>query len=469
MFGIPLKNGVNISQFADNIDITGNYSGSNKDSFSTTCSYCVSSAFAWYESSQSWVAFNSGNSANHVDLGTGIMMFFRGTKTNGLGDTSIVANNSIIDFKGELFTGSKTINLDYNASGSNAGLRGYNLVANPYPCAIDFNKVVKPNGFKQKFQVYDGRAKTYNIWDSTISGSLSRSGSTKFTGSAQNNARVIEAGASFFAIASGTGESLQFTENSKVPNVKSSIDHFKSTGNNLKCHEMRIGIRFMDDSIPENDNALIQTDMNYEGIKVSNDDFDAPKLFGGFLGIGPMSTDGVWMSIDRRPAYTEKAFSMPLKVKTPENNQYKITMEACESNGMRYNVMLVDKMLSKVIPFKNGLEYQFVKTSLDNLIEDRFELMFTSNQEVTTGVKKIGKNSVVVYPNPSNNGEFNLVSNSTNKINQVQIFSIDGKLIKSVDFSVASEYNKIKLESKGTYIIKMIGANTVSSEMIIFN
>ncbi len=469
MFGIPLKNGVNLSQFADNIDITGNYSGSNKDSFSTTCTYCVSSAFAWYESSQSWVAYNSGNSANKVDHGTGIMMFFRGTKTNGLGSPTTAANNSIIDFKGELFTGSKTINLDYNSSGTTAGLRGYNLVANPYPCAIDFHKVVKPSGFKQKFQVYDGRAKTYNIWDSTISGNLSRSGSNKFTASSQNNSRIIDAGASFFAIASGTGESIEFVESSKVPTLKSSIDHFKSTENSLKCSEIRIGIHFMNDSIPENDNSLIQMDMNYEGIKAENDEFDAPKLFGGFLGIGPVSTDGVWMSIDRRPANTEKTYSVPLRVKTPENNQYKITMEACESNSMRYNVVLVDKLLSKVIPFKNGVNYQFVKTSLDNLIEDRFELIYTSNQEVTTSVTDMNKNVVSVYPNPSNNGEFNVVSMSGNKISKIQLFSIDGKLAKTFDSDSLVEYKKIKIETKGTYILRIIGTNAVSSQIIMFN
>lgn len=468
MFGIPLKNGVNLSQFADNIDLTGNYSGSNKDSFSTTCSWCVSSAFAWYESSQSWVAFNSGNTANRVDLGTGIMMFFRGTKTNGLGNPSASANNSIIDFKGELFTGSKTINLDYNSSGTTAGLRGYNLVANPYPCAIDFKKVVKPSGFKQKFQVYDGRAKTYNVWDSTISGNLSRSGSNKFTSSSQNNARIIDAGASFFAIASGTGESIQFTESSKTPTLKSSIDHFKATENTLKCNELRIGVQFMNDSIPENDNSLIQMDMNYEGISDLNDNFDAPKLFGGFLGIGPVSTDGVWMSIDRRPANTQKVYSMPLRIKTPENNLYKITMEACESNAMRYNVTLVDKMLSKVIPFKNGMEYQFIKTSLDNLIEDRFELMFTSNQEITTSTKSLTKVGMNVYPNPSLNGEFNIVSNVGDKLEKVQIYSLDGKLVKEMTFDSFGEFNRLKIDNKGTYILKLIGTKSVSSEMIIF-
>jgi hypothetical protein len=153
MFGIPLKNGVNLSQFSDNIDITGNYAFNNRDSFSTTCSYCVSSAFSWYESSQSWVAYSSGNNANNVPLGTGIMMFFRGTKAYNLGNPYTDANASIIDFKGEIFSGDHTVNLDYNSSGTDPSLRGYNLISNPYPCAIDFKEITKVSGFKQKFQV----------------------------------------------------------------------------------------------------------------------------------------------------------------------------------------------------------------------------------------------------------------------------------------------------------------------------
>lgn len=469
MFGIPLKTGVNLSQFSDNIDLTGTSSGNNKDSFSTGCSWCISSVFSWDESSQSWSAYNSGNTANTIPHGKGIMVFVRGPKSYQLGNPFVGGEYVSIDFKGELFIGSKTINLDYNSSGTSATLKGLNLVSNPYPCAIDFNKITKPSGFKQKFQIYDGRAKTYNIWDSTVSGSLTRTGSTKFVNSAQNRSRIIEAGGSFFAIASGTGESLSFTESCKAASVASLNDQFKATNNNLKCNELRVGIHFKNDSIPENDNAIIQMDMNYAGITNSSDDFDAPKIYGGFLGIGSMTQDNVWMSIDRRPAYSEKSYSIPLRVRTPENNIFKITMDACESNNLRYNVMLVDKMLSKVVPFRNGLEYEFVKSAIDNYTEDRFELMFTGVQEIQTSTKNINKNGIVIYPNPSANGEFNVVCSESNKINHAELYSIDGKLIKVIRFDQSLAYNKFKIDSKGSYILKMIGTQVVNSEMIIFN
>ncbi len=469
MFGIPLKNGVNLSQFSDNIDLTGTSSGNNKDSFSTGCTYCISSVFNWDETSQSWSAYNSGNTANTIPHGKGIMVFVRGPKSYQLGNPFTGGEYVSVDFKGELFVGSKTVNLDYNSAGSSSSLKGLNLVSNPYPCAIDFNEISKPSGFKQKFQVYDGRAKTYNIWDSTVSGSLSRSGSTKFVNSSQNRSRIIEAGGSFFAIASGTGESLTFTESCKITSVASTNDQFKATSNNLKCNELRLGIQFKNDSVPENDNALIQMDMNYNGITKSADNYDAPKIYGGFLGIGALSEDNVWMSIDRRPAYNEKTYSIPLRVRTPENNVYKITMDACENNNLRNNVFLVDKMLSKVVPFKNGMEYEFIKSTIDNYTEDRFDLMFTANQEVTASMRSVNNSGITIYPNPSMSGEFNIVSSSGDGIQYGEIYSIDGKLVKRVVFDEFGSINKFKLEVKGTYVLKLVGSNVVSSEMIIFN
>jgi hypothetical protein len=384
-----------------------------------------------------------------------------------LGKPDSDANASTIDFKGQLFTGDHTVSLDYNSSGADPALKGYNLISNPYPCAIDFKEITKASGFKQKFQVYDSRAKTYNVWDSTLG--LSKSGSSKFVNGSRNASRIIEAGASFFVVASNTGQSLTFTENSKRAGLKSTIDHFKASSNNLKCNELRIGIRFGNDSIPENDNALIQSDMNYDKIVNEKDEFDAPKLFGGFLGIGPLTPDNVWMSIDRRPASELKSYTIPLKVKTPENNKYIISFDGCENNAGRYEISLVDKMLNKVVRMRNGSEYSFTKSLGDALIENRFELLYNSNIEVTTGLNVAVQNKFTVYPNPTISNEINIVSNSENRIQKVEIYSMDGKLVQSfnTDNHSSSEICKINFAGKGTFIIKMIGNKSVGTEIII--
>ncbi len=466
MIGMPFKNGFNLSQLTDDIDITGSYSGDNRDSFSTNCSYCINSSFFWDENSQAWVPFASDNTPTNITHGVGIFVFWRGGKSVGLGNPSSPANNSMIRVKGEVFVGSKTINLNYNGSGTTAGLRGYNLISNPYPCSIDFNKIVKPTGFKQKFVIYDGRAKTYNIWDSTVSGSLSRTGSTNFSSSSQNNSRIIAPGAAFFAIASSTGESLTFNESSKVTTLKTSHDNFKSSSNDLKCNEVRVGIRFTNDSIPENDNALIQLDMNYDGIKQDFDSYDAAKLHGGFLSIGTTTQSGEWLSLDRRNGYDIPTFSIPLRIKTPEKNMFKLTMQTCESNKMNKDVVLVDKMLSKVFPVRNGSEYYFVKNSMDSLNDNRFELMFTDLQQISS-TKSIQKsNDYIVYPNPSVDGMYNLINNSGQKVSSVQVLSMDGKVIKNISTNGSEDLIRVKIESKGMYLLRIVGNNKVTTQII---
>lgn len=467
LFGIPLKNGVSLSQFSDNIDITGTYSGDNRDSFSTTCTYCVSSAFTWNESTQSWVAYASGNTGNVVPHGTGIMMFYRGTKANGLGNPSADANTNVIDFKGQLFSGSKTVNLNYNSSGTDADLRGLNLVVNPYPCAIDFNHVGKPSGFKQKFKTYDGRAKTYNTWDSTISNNLTRNGSNKFKNSQQNLSRIVEAGASFFVYASGTGESLVFEEHDKVSKFVSATDHFKVSESNIRCNELSVGIRFKNDSVPENDNALLQLDMNYPTIVKGKDGYDDPKLYGGFLGVGPVSEDGVWMSIDRRPAYTEESFVIPLKVKTPENNNYRLTFDLCDENKMRYKVELFDRLLNKTTTVSDNIEYGFYKTKTDSLVDNRFELLFTEIKQPESGLNELLNESLVVFPNPSKTGMFKILNKNHRQMKSMRVFSMAGQEILNRSKLPTGDVVELQLNLKGMYLLRLETEDGTMSKILI--
>lgn len=468
MFGIPMKNAVNLSQWTDNIDMTGTVSGNNQDSFSTTCSYCVSSAFYWDEPTQSWVAYNSGNTANKINQLQGSMIFFRGTKTNGLGDPTAAANVQVVDFKGELAQGNQSVTLSYTASGATSGLRGLNLIANPYPCAIDWKKVGKPSGFAQKFQVYDSRGKVYNVWDSTV-GSLTRSGSSKFTGAAANKSRVIDAGAGFFVQASSTSDVISFTEDCKITVVKGASDQFKTTNeSNLRCSELQVGIRFANDSIPENDNSILQFDMNYPAIAATKDDFDTPKIFGGFLGVGTLTDDNAWLSIDRRPTIDATSFIIPLKVKTPEANVYKLTFGTC-AGTTRYKMHLMDKLTNRLFPVSDGTEYLFTRTLSDAYNMDRFDLYFLEEGSTNAmSTKNIAKNQFTVYPNPSANGEFNVVANGNNKINKIEVYTFDGRLIKTVNPSNSNaEISKLVLEEKGNFMLKVTGTVNNFNQIII--
>ena len=112
----------------------------------------------------------------------------------------------------------------------------------------------------------------------------------------------------------------------------------------------------------------------------------------------------------------------------------------------------------------------FSKTSVDALTENRFELLFNSLIEVTTGLKTADKNKFTVYPNPTISNQINIVSNAENPIQKVEIYSMDGKLVQTfkTENHQNAEIQMINFDGKGNFLMKMIGSKSVGTEIVIF-
>lgn len=479
-YGIPLKNGVNLSQFADDIDLTGSKSGNNLDSFST-CSNCQPSTYKWIESSQSWSAYTSGNSANNIPVGKGTYIFYRGSRNNGLGDSTVSANQQALDFKGQLNTGSTTVNLDYNSSGSST-LRGYNLVGNPYPCPIDMKSVLQ-NGtnVKKRFVVYDAVAKTYNVWDSTGS-SLSRSGSNNFTNSGQNSSRVVAAGAAVFVVATSSGASLSFVENDKQINTNSNTGHFKETPPKSSCDDLRIHMSYNNDTMPESDNALISFNNPLPNVSNQFDEWDVPKMYGGALGIGSQDPNGVWYSIDRKsPAALENGvFETPLQVRVPALGQYKLWLSGCSTMDESYQITLFDKTANKNIGLKSQQTYVFEGTTVQ--LKDRFVLRLLKKapanilngeetslgEQTASNVTLAQKQGIYASPNPWDGETLNIKNTSAFPIIAVDVYRLDGTFVTSLKRknSNSGEWTLCNTVAPGNYALQIKSSQNTTQQII---
>jgi hypothetical protein len=476
-YGIPLKNGVNLSQFADDIDLTGSKSGSNQDSFST-CSNCLPSTYKWVESTQTWSAYTSGNAANNIPVGKGTYVFYRGARSNGLGDSTVSANQQSLDFKGQLNTGSTTVNLDYNSSGSST-LRGYNLVGNPYPCPIDM-KTVLQNGtnVKKRFVVYDALAKTYNVWDSSSS-SLSRSGSNNFTTGGQNSSRVVAAGAAVFVVATGSGASVSFAESDKQTNANSATGHFKETPKNGPCDAIRMHMSYKSDSLPESDNALIEFNHTESEVLNGFDELDVPKLYGGTLGIGSVDAKGNWYSIDRKaPSALENGvFETPISIRVPAYGQYKFWLSGCETVNDEFAFTLFDKSNNKSIPVKALQTVEFDGTN--NQLKDRFTLRILKKApatvlngeeaglgEQTASTEFIKQNQAWLSPNPSSGKYLNLFNPNQLNIKQISVYQLDGRCVGFMNPVQDNQWEFNRVLNNGNYLLK-IQTNTTTLTQII--
>ncbi len=470
----PLKNGLNLSQITDNLAISGQASGANRDSINTTCSYCVASCYRWDEPTSSWVAYVSGDNPNIVPLGQGILLFFRGMSTNGLGDPMASADPGVVDIKGQINTGATTVNLSFSGSGL---LKGYNLVGNPFPSNIDFTLLTR-NSVANKFLIFDPQAKNYNIWDKST-GTLSRSGTNDFVNGTAANSSIIEAGASFFAIATASNASIKFDEADKtdlVPNTTA----FKMAPEKLNCNQLKVKIAYENNVKPYLDENLIEWDALYENVKADFDEYDMNKLYGGYLGIGSVNSKDEWMGVDRRPFTQSQIQSIPLKIKTIDKTSHVFTYRTCPVDT-QYKVKLVDKLLKKEYPVKDSGSYIFSVAATDSIKENRFDLVierlfdpqFADVEDLQNKKDAVGdlQSKLNVYPVPVTGGVMNLHGFESNAIKQIIITDMQGQIVFDIQSSKAVIGSKVTLPSSiktGMYMVKLKGvkSDTIQKVMI---
>jgi len=468
--GLPFSTSMIIPQFTDDIDITGSYSGSNANEFTTSCTTCNTSLFNWVESSSSWSGYSSGSSVSSIGQGTGVLIFFRGAKGNGLGDTTVTATSQVMDFKGVLSQGSYTFTLSNSGSGT---YKGYNLISNPYPCTIDLREVYgsNQNTILPRFYLYDAISRRYNAWDSVgkAGSAPGRSGTSKFSSSSnRNKSKLLAPGAAAFFIVdnSGSSTSLTFNESHKYVGALSATNHFSNGVQELTsevCKQLTADLHFQDPSMPESDGFTLEFDQ--PGQNSLADIQDVPKLH-AYLGFGTLSDDNAWHTIDRRGAMTNSEVSkvVPLKIVYPKQGKMalEISFNLCEDLQTPYDIYLVDKVLQKSVPIENGVSYPFVAESPEDKKADRFQLVF--NGKSALNVKHNQVHSFVVFPNPSMD-QFQVLD-PRNEINQLVVFNAMGQEVYSNQVKLG-QVHSMNLEelSPGIYqlLIKQNSGNTVQT------
>jgi len=474
--GIPLKNAANFSQFVDDIHLTGTVTDpANKDSFTTSCSWCKSSIFRWNETTASWTAYTSGTTANKVDPGKGVLVFFRGARDldHGLGDTSIIANKQIIDFKGQIQTGSLTVT---GLSKTNGGtLDGANLIANPYPSTLNFRTFYEGNtaNILPRYYTYDALAKNYNSWDSSV-GSTPQKGGASWFQNAGGDSRYINPGAAFFVFARNNNGSLSFTESMKEASKRSKGKNFEAEEiKETPCNEFKMTVNYVSDTAKESDGFTLQYDLNIPEVTNDGEMYDAPKFYGGFLGLGTTTSNNQWLAVDRRSKLADIGYThtVPLKVAYPKTGPTDLffTIKSCSYGNGPYKIQLVDKVLNTVEEVGDNSIYQYSINTTEEKRQDRFEIIFTA-VESQLNSKSLATNNknYIVYPNPAVDGQFNVVNDKTNKIKSIEVFNTQGQLVKTVT-SCNSDLIPVTLNnvSSGIYTARIVGELGIESHTIV--
>lgn len=475
MIGLPFENGVHLSQFSDDIDLTGVVTGNNKDSFETNCSVCKTSAFHWNEATGAWNGYASGSSATVLPKGKGTLVFFRGRKQNGLGDTSALANEGIIDFKGKLQVGNYNYTLSKSGTAGTA-LDGFNLIANPYPCNITFDEVYKKHNTKMRprFRTYDARRKTYNTWDSTVSNnSPGKSGARKFSNASSQQAKIIAAGAAFFVEAQTNGETVSFTESMKTPFAEAKTAHHGVQELiETSCNELQLSLSYQSDTLFDSDNVTIQFDINDERVSHAANETDVVEFYAGYLGIGTLSPEGTWLTIDRRPriALPNETYTIPLKTVYPKDalKDVIIDFNFCSDKQSNYRIQLIDKVKNTSTEITDLASYPYQISNTEEKKDNRFELLF-SGIDQQNHTNRIEQQKLVVFPNPAENKTIHISNAHNIDIREMKLINTVGKTVMEFKTDPNQTLHTLNLDSlqSGMYFLQVSGLNLTETHPIL--
>jgi len=280
-----------------------------------------------------------------------------------------------VRLRGAPFIGTLNYGITYTPS---AG-QGWNLIANPYICQIDW----KSSGWT-KVNVDPSIA----VWDAKIgtNGNYYYYNSLTDVSSPPTiiNPSIIPSGSSFFVKATGPSPTLIITENAKA-SVVPDYRLRKPIPDDL------ISLKLSDDS---NEDYLVLHHWN-NASHGYDPSFDTEKFFGSSLALFCKAAEKD-LSIN---AFNINAdtIDIPIHITVKKAGRYTLTV----TNYTHYNrkLYLYDMYVNNYYEIEEGLTYDFI-VEQNQLINNRFRLRSFTDQLVNRNNDDVKISYVSVYPNP---------------------------------------------------------------------
>lgn len=414
----------------------------------------------WYNettpgsSTSGWTAISS--TSNTIETGRGYRLFIRGDRTPGrLTETMDTQNEVTLDISGEVNQGNITMPVSYT---NNTGDQndGWNLLANPYPCAIswntihDENRIVSGNNYSgSSYQfidptvfVYDPASNSYKYYNA-----LSDAGN--LTGG------IIGSGQAFFVRASASGAALTIAERHKSTSPLTGLYKTASPG---------FLLRLTYDTINYDETFVKFTPQS----SYLADDYDVTKMYAP-VGLGSISADKKELSVNCLPE-TALFDTIQLSLTAKTKGSYELSHEVVEQLTQPAKILLFDRYTQTTASLSDK-NYRFI-VSNDTLsyAVNRFMVWLDS---LYTGL-----------PNPSipSKQKFTIGQDATNlyikgcQQNQrytINLFSVTGALV--VTHQQETDQGQITIPIKqlelapGIYGLQILtnGAHEMSCKVII--
>jgi hypothetical protein len=341
---------------------------------------------------------------------------------------------------------------------------GWNLLANPYPCDIDWDATggawTKPAEMNNAFYTWNATTGGYQVYLGTTGIPGVSLGST--IASTNTSPNIIPSSQAFFVNVTTTGSfTLSLTENAKITSTNGTFTRTAVAAN------QQIRIRMKNADSEARYDAMVRILDN------ATDDFDSNMDLVNFAG-----------SVFNISVKTEMAENLVLSsiapfsgIKTIPLNMtyngsfgnYSLEFSEFETLLENHTVFLKDNQLGAIHPISAGTVYNFVADATEGNESNRFELVFQTDAVTSVNAYKSGI-TMNIYPNPSDPNKGTVISVTGFESSRAELIISDvlGKVVVSkiieLQTNGTTEYQLKENIPAGVYTVKTTGGKKSSTQ-----
>ena len=366
--------------------------------------------------------------------GTGLLAFYRGSQQgtyslnyNKLNPPYSPPEATTVVYKGPINKFNLPSIILRTNNDTTDSHRGYNLIGNPYPSAIDWTRVGKSSGVNDEVIILKpgGGAATY------LNGTSNNGGSP-----------VIQTGQGFYVRTNADGNTVSFTEQSKTVTSPARflasplIEENADQGGIAKVSDMKSARQLVRLNL-SNDVDTDETTIVFEGDRNPGADFnDAMYFSGSSVNLASLSSNGKKLAINFMPdlQHTEE---VRLSVNAVNTGSYSLNFT--EVPGQPLTLFLKDAFYNdQLTEIKKNDSYCFSidKTDPRAFGDKRFTLIFKSDEPARSDTS----DRIKAYPNPvSHKLYFDLRPFDDTSV-QVLIFDMRGERKQRSEIRLSEEH-----------------------------
>lgn len=351
-----------------------------------------------------------------------------------------------------------------NKLNCNEAQRGWNLIANPFPCDIDWDAA---GGWTKPAEMNNA----IYTWNSALGGYRAYIGAggvdLGVTLNGNINPGLIPSGQSFFVRLSGSGS---YTRQLRVKESAKSTGSSATFARTATVASNQLRIR-----MSKPDHIGYQFDAMVRFRDGASDGFDQNKdlelLPGSGFELAIQTSEAGNLLLNTLAPVSETKI-IPLWVDYKANSgQFQFSFLDVESLNESTTAYLKDNYLGSLTLINPQTVYTYQANDAASMNAGRFELIFNPNS-ITSSSKNLSQKNILVFPNPVIHEKFTLIYSGEIAHIQLEITDLPGKQVPFTFSHTKPEAIEIALNSKlppGQYLLKVKEKNGIRVFPILVN